>query len=144
MGQARQRRGGPGGIHWLLDLIEEHQPALEYDWRTRFGLPLSAVGTPAMTWGEGYRLANVLVGDPSSHTAAGIAGWDYPWPRDVALLADTWDLHAAVNTKKPPPPYPRPWSTAVETTRTGDASMWSQDQIRAELARMRGAVDDGQ
>ncbi len=33
-----------GGILRLLELIEEHRGALEFAWRARFGLPLTAVG----------------------------------------------------------------------------------------------------
>ena len=53
----------------LVDLFEEHRSAFEYDWRTRFHLPLSSVGG-SMTYGEAWRLFSVLAADPSSHAAA--------------------------------------------------------------------------
>ena len=58
----------------LLDLIEEHPGEWEYDWRTRFRLPLSRVGGRRMSWGEAFRLALILVSDPSTRVGAARAG----------------------------------------------------------------------
>ena len=51
-------------------MIEEHPGEWEYDWRTRFRLPLSRVGGRRMSWGEAFRLALILVSDPSTRVGA--------------------------------------------------------------------------
>ena len=130
---------GHGGIRWLLDLIEEHRGPLEYDWRTRFGLPLHEVGR-AMSWGEAYRLVGELADEPSSHTAAAMAGWQHPWPREAALLADMWDLTATAHSgKRAPTPYPRPWRRAPRGERhVPDVAGRSREDVRAILEQMSG------
>lgn len=140
------RWGRPGGILGLLDLIEERRAQLEYDWRTRFALPLTVVGSDAMTYGEAWRLVGILAGDPTSQLSASAAGWDHPWSHEAALLADLWDLTVAANTsgKSRREPYPRPWPTTGTATRTrGDAGGRSPDEVRAILASMREGVTDG-
>lgn len=134
-----ERRRGAGGIRRLLELIEEHRAPLEYDWRAVFGLPLSSIGR-SVSWGEAVRLVDELAADPATHTAAALAGWAHPWSREAALLADLFDLTLAVNAKNPKP-YPRPWvQQGDDRKRIGDASKFSQAEIREELARMRGAT----
>lgn len=54
-------------------------------------------------------LVSVLLRDTSSWTQASIAEWDYPVTREWIVGAHTYDLLAAVNTKKRPKPYPAPW-----------------------------------
>ena len=128
-----------GGIRRLLDLIEEHRAPLEFDWRAVFGLPLSSVGRD-VSWGESVRLVQELAADPATHTAAALAGWAHPWSREAALLADLFDVTLAANAKGNPKPYPRPWvGPTDERSKIGDASQFSQAEIREELARMRGA-----
>lgn len=126
--------GEPGGIVGLLDLIEEHRGPLEYDWRARFGLPLSVVGTDAMTWGEAARLVTILASDPSSMTAASVGGWDYPTTREALVMMDLFDLQHMSKSKKKPKPYPRPWKAAAARTRVGRTSM-TTEQIDAVLRR---------
>ena len=134
-----------GGIGWLLDLIEEHRPALEYDWRARFHLPLTVVGTPEMTFGEACRLVAELAQEPDSHTAAALGGWSHPWSWEAAAVADLWDLTAGIHTAKGAhPTMPRPWPTTTSGTRKGNAGGRTPDEIRAELARMSGRrIGDG-
>lgn len=136
------RRGALGGILGLLDLIEEHRGPLEYDWRTRFGLPLAGVGRD-MSFGEAWRLVRILLGDPSSQVAAAAMRWEHPWSREAAVLADLFDLTVAANTRKPArDTYPRPWPvTGADARRLGDAAGRTPEQIRAELARRRGGPD---
>jgi len=139
---------GAGGIRWLLDLIEEHPGPLEYDWRTRFGTPLASVGGVGMSWGEAFRLVGELLRDPSSHVAAALGGWDYPWTWEAAVTADLYDLTLTVNTsrKSKRESYPRPWPTVTPqgARRRGDAAGRDPDEVRALLARMRdGAIEDG-
>jgi hypothetical protein len=102
-------RGGrePGGILQLVRVIDEHRPAFEYDWRTRFHLPLTEVGR-SMPWGEAIRLTKVLQRDPSSHVQAALNDWDGPRSFEWTLLADLYDVTANAHFKKPRP-YKRPW-----------------------------------
>ena len=74
------------GILTLLDLIEGHRSAFEYDWRTRFRTPLSAIGTRAMSWGEAFRLALILIADPSSQVGAATGGLAQPVSREYVAL----------------------------------------------------------
>lgn len=102
--------GGHGPpILTLLELWEEHRGAFEYDWRARFHLPLSDV-PERMSWGEAWRVTHVLLGDPSSHAAAAVAGWEFPVTREWLVLADVVDVLLASNARKgrKPKPYPRP------------------------------------
>jgi hypothetical protein len=61
-----------------------------------------------MTWGEAWRLTQILVRDPLSNVFAAIRGWDSPRSREWLLIADLFDLTHAVNSKKRPGAYPRP------------------------------------
>lgn len=135
----RHERGDPPPILTLLDLFEEHRSAFEYDWRTRFHLPLDDVGH-GMSWGEGWRLTHELLNDVTSHVAAAAAGWPHPITREWAVLADVYDLLARVNSerKRKPKPYPRPWDKNKK--RFGRATR-PQSEIRAALrARGHGRV----
>ena len=89
--------------------MREHRGAFEYDWRTRFGVALSVVGS-SMMWGEAWRLTQQLAGDPSSRVAASIGGLDYPIDRTSIVLMDLYDLQHRIVSKRPKP-YPRPWSS---------------------------------
>jgi len=133
----RRGRGFVPPILTLLDLIEEHRGALEYDWRNRFHLGLSAVPSPVMGWGEAWRLVQVLVQDPTSRIAAAVAGWEAPRSPEWMVLADMYDLrHQLAAQKKSITPYPRPWDKKRSTW--GKATR-SQRDIRAALAA-RGHV----
>ena len=124
----------PGSLT-LLDLFEEHPVAVAFDWRTRFGMPSSAVGEE-MTFGEAWLLVQALSSDPSSRMGAALAGWSKPWSHESLVLADLFDLqHAAASTKGRPKPYPRPWVKSTERrTMRPDPSL-TQDQILAALRR---------
>lgn len=101
--------GEPGGIVALAGLMDEHRGAFEYDWRTRFRLPLSAVGR-SMPWGEAWRLTQILAGDSSSLVASTLAGWPHPFSQTDRILADLFDLQHRSKARKRPDPYPRPWA----------------------------------
>jgi len=135
---AEQRRE-PGGTFALLDLIEEHRGAFEYDWRTRFGMALEDV-PERMAWDEVQRLTHQLALDPSSHVAASVAGWPAPWPREAFVLADLFDLMHAANSQRKPKPYPRP--TDKQPRRLGDTTR-SQRDIRAALAARGHRIGGG-
>lgn len=137
MGRVLQRGREPGGIAELVETIDEHRGALEYDWRTRFHLPLTIVGE-AMTWGEAVRLFHELVRDPSSRTFAAVAGWDHPITREWAVLVSLHDHYTRANFRDPKP-WPTPWATAPSDV-VGAASeqVLTQEQIDIVLRRMAG------
>jgi hypothetical protein len=104
----------------LLDLLDEHQGAFEYDWRTRFHLSASVIPVD-MGWAEAWRMAEILLADPSSMLGASFAGWQYPLTRGELTLRDLYDLQHRSKSRKKPKLYPRPWD--VPTTRLGTASL---------------------
>jgi hypothetical protein len=126
-----------GGILGLLDLIEEHRAAFDYDWRTRFHLPLAAV-PDVMSWGEAVRLAGILRADPSSMLAASMEGWKYPVSREAIALARLYDLEYAKTGAKKRQPYPMPWTEKGEQTRHGNAAGRTPDEIKAILRTQFG------
>lgn len=100
--------GDPGGILGLLELIEEHRGAIEYDFRTRLHTPLASL-PEAMGWDEAIRLIAILRRDPSSMIAAALEGWDHPVSREALILMDLFDLDMSINTdrkKGKPKPHP--------------------------------------
>lgn len=126
-----------GGIVGLLDLIEEHRPALEYDFRARFHLGLECVPSD-VGWGEALRLVRILRADPSSALAASFEGWDHPISREALILMDLFDLDMAVNAgKKKPKPHPgRPWKQKGDVQRYGNAGGRTREQVVAILNGM--------
>lgn len=125
----------------LLDAVEKHRAAIEYDWRAVFGVPFSDVEKGRMSLGEACRLLSVLAGDPSSKTAAAMEGWPYTFSREAMVLADLYDLtHSIAAQGKRVRPYPRPWPD-VDTSRLGKTSL-PQDKVRALLARRAPARAD--
>ena len=123
----------PGGISGLLDLIEEHRGALEYDFRARFHLSLESV-PEVVGWGEAVRLIRTLRADPSSGLAASFEGWDHPISREALILMDLFDLEMAVNAgKKRPQPYPRPWKQKRDVQRFGNTAGRSRAEVVAIL-----------
>lgn len=131
-------RGEPGGIFGLVDLIDEHRGALEYDWRTRFHLGLDAI-PHVVGFDEAIRLVQVLRADPSSALAASVEKWPHPVTRESVVLMDLYDLvHQAVAKK--PKPYPRPWGKRIGR-RTTDTSSFSQDAVKALLERHRNGIN---
>lgn len=126
-----------GGILKLLDLIEEHRAAFDYDWRTRFHLPLDSVPT-VMGWGEAVRLAGILRADPSSMLAASMEGWKYPVTREAIALARLYDLEYAKTGAKRREPYPMPWNEDGVKTSRGNAAGRTPEQVKAILRTQFG------
>lgn len=129
-----------GGICQLLDLIEEHRGAIEYDFRTRFpGLREGVNSVPdEMGWGEALRLVRILRSDPSTMLAAAVEQWEYPLSRTDAILADMWDLSYAKAGAKKRERYPRPFKQkAGKSQKWGDTAGRSRDQI-VEILRAHG------
>ena len=118
----------------LVSLVDQHHVELEYDWRTRFQLPLRSVFDGTLTWRESCALLKGLLTDPTSRIAAKVSGLDHPWSREAAILADVWDLLAAVNAdpKKSPPTYPRPVPKRLQGKHSQRPTV-SKDIIRRAL-----------
>jgi hypothetical protein len=86
------------------------------------------------------RLAVILRSDPSSAIAAALEGWDHPISREALLLADLYDLNAAINSpkNKRPKPHPmRPWKNR-DVQRRGNTGGRTRAQVEAILAAARG------
>lgn len=135
-GIPRRLWGEPPPILTLLDLIEEHRPAFEYEWRARFGCRFDVPGE--MSWGEAWRLTSMLANDPTSHLAASMAGWDHPVSREWMALADLYDAFVMANTdtkKHTPKPYPRPWDKKPVALGAGPTS-----RTVAEYRALRAAL----
>ena len=98
----------PGGILKVLEIIEDHREGFIYDFRSRFSLGLADVGTTA-PWDEVVLLVTVLLRDPTSWLHTSVANWAHPISYDWPVLASMYDLHAQVNSKGKPKPFPRPW-----------------------------------
>ncbi len=102
------RWSSAGGILGVLELIADNRAAVTYDFRHRFNLSPKEFGS-GIGWDEVILLFSVLLQDPTSWTQTAINKWKHPITYDWAVLAATYDLHAAVNSKKLPTPLPRPW-----------------------------------
>ena len=127
----------PGGILGLLELIEEHRAAVEYDFRTRFpGLPEGVYSVPEqMGWSEAIRAVRTLRADPSTQLAAAMEQWAHPFSRTEAILADVYDLEYAKAGVKKRQPYPRPWATdGATSTRKGNTAGRTRTEVLAILA----------
>jgi hypothetical protein len=95
-------------------------------------MPLEDV-PQAMSWGEAWRLFNILAADPSTQVAAQLAGWKHPADRIDLILRDLFDLEFR-KAKKSPKPYPRPWDKQ-ETRRMGAGRHMSIADYEAVMAR---------
>lgn len=91
--------------------MHDHEPAFVYDFRSRFGLGISDLGT-SVPWSEVTCLVLILLSDSSSWLCAAKLNWAHPIDPNWAVQAATYDLLAAVNSKRTPKPYPRPWDEA--------------------------------
>lgn len=96
-----------GGIRRFLGVVAAHRGAVEYDFRSRFGLALSDIGT-AITITEAARLTMILASDASSRTGAAIEGWPRPVTHEEVALAAIFGLWASK-------PYPMPWDKPKST-----------------------------
>ena len=115
MGRSINRTGSlSGGILSLVQIIEEHDRALEYDLMTRTGrtldeyLQMGAAGRIALISFINYLPPDSALSqelNPKDETAA----W-FTTMKTNAILADIFDAFVAANTKKgtKPKAYPRP------------------------------------
>lgn len=125
-----------GGILQLLDLIEEHRGAIEYDFRSRFQIGAHEIGGE-IGWGEALRLVRILRSDPSSMLATAVEDWEYPFSREAAIFADLYDLEHAKAGVKQRKPYPRPFKTKGRSQTWGKTGGRSREQI-VEILRAHG------
>lgn len=126
-----------GGILALLDLIEEHRGAVEYDFRSRLHVGADEIGR-SIGWGEAIRLVRILRSDPSTMLAASVEKWEYPLSRTDAILADMWDLSYAKAGAKKRERYPRPFKQKSGKSQAwGDTAGRSREEI-VEILRAHG------
>lgn len=92
----------------LLDLLDEHRGAFEFDWRSRFHLGVESIPT-VIDWAEACRLVEVLMTDPSSQLAAAFMGWTHASTREELTLRDLYDMQHQSKSKRKPKKLPRPW-----------------------------------
>lgn len=113
-------------------LVKEHRGAFEYDWRTRFGIGLSSL-PESMDWGEAWRMALVLVADPTSQVCAAVSGWHHSLSWEGIALRDLYDLQHKSKAKNPRnvKSYPRPWDRKP----IGKGTALSADEYQAIRAR---------
>lgn len=136
------REGDRGGICGLLDLIEEHRGALEYDWRARFGQGLDTSVPAEIGWDEAVRLVRILRNDPSSQLAAAIEGWDYPLSRLGWMLADLLDVQGSSKAGKKWKTYPRPVKAKEKSRRWGNVGGRTRAQVVEILNRLGHNLPD--
>lgn len=68
-------------------MVEEHRPALAYDFRHSFGLSIHEIGK-SLGYGEAVDLVEQLLHEQGSHVSMSLHGWDYPASRsDIQLMA---------------------------------------------------------
>lgn len=103
--------GDSGGIFGLLDLLEEHWEALDYDLLT-LGLDIRRIGHPDLDW---RRLRAVVTFLPSTSAfARSVNGPAAAWTVGDYLLAQAVDALHAANWQRAggkgqrPKPVPRP------------------------------------
>lgn len=96
------------------------------------------VGTRAMTWGEAWRLVEVLIRDPGSATAAALVGWEHAVSREWLLLLGLREATVRAHFKDPDP-WPVPWPEQRKGV-IGSAAeqVLTQEQIDALLKQMAG------
>lgn len=104
--------------------MADHPGALAYDWRARFGLPVSAVFDGRMSIDEAWLLAEQLLADPTSQIRAAKAEWEYPFSHEARILADLFDVTLAANVDQKKRAaarkgqQPRPWPDRTVTSST--------------------------
>lgn len=69
-----------------------------------------------MPWNEVISLVLILLSDPTSWLCTAKAKWSHPIDYNWTIAAATYDLLAAVNSKRKPKPWPRPWDGGTKTS----------------------------
>lgn len=122
--------GTRGGILALVDVIDEHGPALEYDLLTRTRYQLSDIGgalpmTALLHFVQYLGIDSALWREMHEDEARQVAWLDGSMVAPV--LADVYDVMAlnlwvnanrgARHRRRKPKPYPRPWSASHGETK---------------------------
>jgi hypothetical protein len=128
----------PGEILTLVDLIDEHPSEFAYDWRSRFGMPISSVFTGDMTWNEAWLLFERLANDPTSWVGAALSGMDYPFSHEAMIAADSFDAFVKANSsrrhQRSLKPYPRPFPVASRDVQRSQKPTADTESVAAALA----------
>jgi len=91
-----------------------------------------------MSYGEAWRLMEILIADPSSQLAAAVAGWAYPVTRAELTLRDLYDLQHRSKSRRKPKPYPRPWDPQPKQIGKGTSvSIAEYEAIKASVTVTR-------
>lgn len=124
-------RSSAGGILWLLELVEEHNAEIAFDFRTKFNLSIEDLGK-TYSYREGFMLAAILMRDTTSWLQAAVNNWKFPASMEWIMLVQQFDAFVAANSKNPKP-TPMPWQAPI---RSGKPSV-SDDKVRSVLDAMR-------
>lgn len=65
--------------------MEHHRGALAYDWRTRFGLPLTAIFDGSLSWHSAWLYTEQLMLDPTSRVFQSVNGLRFYSPVELAV-----------------------------------------------------------
>lgn len=93
-----EERGPPGGTVALLEFIEEHRPALTWDFRRYLQIPLSELGE-SISWGEAAHLLAELARETGSHLYADLV--DFRFAASQADFASILLAETVMNTLRP-------------------------------------------
>jgi len=118
-----------GGIIKVVELIDDHTAAFIYDFRSRFSLGLADLGE-SIPWVEVVYLVAVLLRDPTSWLQVSVNGWHHPVSYEWAAMVAQYDLHAQVNSKRKPKPYPRPWSNTNQAGGKGTVRVDAREILK--------------
>lgn len=118
-----------GGIIKVVELIDDHRAAFIYDFRYRFNLGLNDLGE-TIPWVEVVYLVAVLLRDPTSWLQVSVNGWHHPVSYEWAAMVAQYDLHAQVNSKRKPKPYPRPWANTNQAGGRGTVRDDAKDILK--------------
>jgi len=128
---AGSERGKPGGISALITIIDEHKPALRYDFRHYLGLSLDKVILDPTHWGVVRDYVLEIARETGSHLYANAAGWTLAGSQaDVAnILLSEWYYNVNRAEKSEPVDLPKPWVMSAKS----DVTPNERQQIEARL-----------
>lgn len=130
----------PGSLK-VLELLQDHPRELAYDFRSKFHLSIQDIGG-AVSLYEAALLIGMLLQQTDSWLQAALSDWKHPVSREWLVLAHTYDLLAAVNSKNKPKPYPTPWPDE-NVKRIGGKAKQSNADVLRHLETMNPKEDHG-